>query len=260
MECFKQMLEIKGLKAGIEDLQILNGLDLTVNAGEVHGIMGPNGSGKSTLARVLAGDPTYEVLEGTVRFQGKDLLSLEPDERARMGVFLAFQYPVEVPGVTIGNFLRTASNARHEKELSALEFYGTLQDKLKELDLDSYWGNRYLNDGFSGGEKKRSEILQMMVLEPQLCILDETDSGLDVDALKVVSNGVNRMRSPERTILIVTHYERLLEYIKPDYCHVMLEGRIVKTEPGIELARQIDEQGYELIKQDNIQQQALPQH
>jgi Fe-S cluster assembly ATP-binding protein len=253
------MLEIKGLKAGIEDLQILNGLDLTVRAGEVHGIMGPNGSGKSTLARVLAGDPTYEVLEGTVRFQDKDLLSLEPDERARLGVFLAFQYPVEVPGVTIGNFLRAASNARREEEQSALEFYGTLQDKLKELDLDSYWANRYLNEGFSGGEKKRSEILQMMVLEPQLCILDETDSGLDVDALKVVSNGVNRMRSPERTILIVTHYERLLEYIKPDYCHVMLEGRIVKTEPGIELARQIDEQGYELIKQVNSKKQAISQ-
>jgi len=253
------MLEITGLKAGIKDMQILNGLDLAVKAGEVHGIMGPNGSGKSTLARVPAGDPTYEVLAGTVEFQGEDLLGLEPDERARRGVFLAFQYPVEVPGVTIGNFLRAASNARRDKELSALEFYGTLQDKLKELDLDSHWANRYLNEGFSGGEKKRSEILQMTVLEPELCILDETDSGLDVDALKIVSNGVNRMRSPERTILIVTHYERLLEYIQPDFCHVMLEGRIVKTEPGIELARQIDERGYDFIKQESNNHQVTAQ-
>jgi Fe-S cluster assembly ATP-binding protein len=254
------MLRISGLKAGIEDIQILNVIDLEVKPGQVHGIMGPNGSGKSTLARVLAGDPTYKVSAGTVEYCGEDLLALEPDERARRGIFLAFQYPVEVPGVTIGNFLRSAHNARHDEELSAMEFYGMLQDKLKELDLDGHWANRYLNEGFSGGEKKRSEILQMTVLEPQLCILDETDSGLDVDALKIVSNGVNRMRSPERSIVIVTHYERLLEYIKPDLCHVMLEGRIVMTEDGIDLARKIDERGYEFVKQHINGREAVEQH
>ncbi|MBN2083078.1 Fe-S cluster assembly ATPase SufC [bacterium] len=243
------MLKISGLKAVVEGMEILKGIDLEVKPGEVHGIMGPNGSGKSTLARVLSGDPTYAVTGGEVDYCGQDLLAMAPDERARTGLFLAFQYPVEVPGVTIGNFLRTAFNSRREEELSAMEFYGLLLNKVRELGLADQWVNRYLNEGFSGGEKKRNEILQMMVLEPQLCILDETDSGLDVDALKIVSEGVNKMRSPERSIIIVTHYERLLEYIVPDKCHIMLEGRIVLSEDGIDLARRIDEQGYEHVKQ-----------
>jgi len=248
------MLKITGLKAVVEEMEILKGIDLEVKPGEVHGIMGPNGSGKSTLARVLSGDPTYTVTGGTADYCGQDLLAMEADERARTGLFLAFQYPVEVPGVTIGNFLRTAVNSRREEELSAMEFYGMLTEKVRELGLNDQWINRYLNEGFSGGEKKRNEILQMMVLEPQLCILDETDSGLDVDALKIVSEGVNRMRSPERSIIIVTHYERLLEYIMPDKCHVILDGRIVLSEEGIDLARRIDEQGYEHVKKQQAAQ------
>jgi len=241
------MLEITGLKAQVEGLPILNGIDLTVPTGEVHGIMGPNGSGKSTLARVLAGDPTYEATAGKATYHGQELLGLAPDDRAKAGVFLAFQYPMEIPGVTIGNFLRSAVSAIRDEEIPAMKFYGMLQDQLKELKLDEQWVNRYVNEGFSGGEKKRNEILQMMVLQPTLCMLDETDSGLDVDALKIVSEGVNKMRAPDRTIIIVTHYERLLEYIQPDRCHVMLEGRIVKSD-GIELARQIDEKGYDFIR------------
>jgi len=243
------MLSIKGLKARVADMDILKGVDLEIGPGEIHGIMGPNGSGKSTLARVVAGDPTYTVLDGEVTFNGEDVFAMEPDERARKGVFLAFQYPIEVPGVTIGNFLRAAVNSRREDDMSAMEFYGMLQDKLKELGLDEKWSQRYLNEGFSGGEKKRNEILQMTVLDPALCILDETDSGLDVDALKIVSDGVNRMRDAKRSMLIVTHYERLLEYIMPDRCHVMIDGRIVLSEDGIELARNIDEHGYELVRQ-----------
>jgi Fe-S cluster assembly ATP-binding protein len=246
------ILTISGLEARVDDKPILRGVDLQVGQGEVHGILGPNGSGKSTLARVLAGDPTYEVTAGTVAYKNEDIAGLEPDERARAGIFMAFQYPLEIPGVTIGNFLRTAVNAKREaageEPIAAMKFYGTLMDKLKALDLDAHWGNRYLNDGFSGGEKKRNEILQMMVLEPELCILDETDSGLDVDALKIVSHGVNQMRGPGRSIIIVTHYQRLLEYIVPDFCHVMLNGRIVKSAPGIELAREIDSQGYEWLR------------
>ncbi len=242
------MLTVTGLEAGIEERQLLKGIDLQLGAGEVHGIMGPNGSGKSTFARVLAGDPAYEVLGGKALLNGTNLFDLEPDERARAGLFLAFQYPMEIPGVTIGNFLRAAVNARLENEISAMEFYGRLQQKLKELGLDEHWGNRYVNEGFSGGEKKRNEILQMMVLEPTFCILDETDSGLDVDALKIVSDGVNRMRGKDRSILIVTHYERLLEYIQPDKCHVMIDGKIVKSENGIELAREIDARGYDWVR------------
>lgn len=244
------MLQISGLKASVDGQPILRGIDLTIGAGEIHGVMGPNGSGKSTLAKVLAGDPVYEVTAGNVTYQGADLLKLKPHERAQAGIFLAFQYPMEIPGVSIANFLRTAVNAGREEELSALEFYGTLQDKLKELKLDSHWANRYVNEGFSGGEKKRTEILQMMVLEPKLCILDETDSGLDVDALKVVSDGINRMRDPKRSMVIVTHYERLLEYIQPDFCHVMLDGRIVKSSEGLDLARQIDELGYDFVREE----------
>ena len=243
------MIEITDLKASVGQTPILKGINLRLGAGEVHGIMGPNGSGKSTLARVLAGDPTYDVTGGSAAFHGDDLLELAADERARRGLFLAFQYPIEVPGVTIGNFLRAAVNAQRDEELPAMEFYGMLQERLKELGLDESWGNRYLNEGFSGGEKKRNEILQMMVLQPRLCILDETDSGLDVDALRIVSEGVNQMRSAERSILIVTHYERLLEYIAPDRCHVMLDGRIVLSQDGVGLARDIDERGYEFIRE-----------
>lgn len=246
------MLTIKGLEARVDQTPILKGVNLNVAPGEVHGIMGPNGSGKSTLARVLAGDPTYEVTAGTAVYKGESLLELEPDVRAQRGLFLAFQYPLEIPGVTIGNFLRAAVNARREEPVPPLEFYATLQLKLKDLQLDDFWANRYVNEGFSGGEKKRNEILQMMVLEPTLCILDETDSGLDVDALKVVSEGVNRMRNSERSIIIVTHYERLLEYIQPDRCHVMLDGRIVKSSDGVDLARDIDARGYDFVRDETL--------
>jgi Fe-S cluster assembly ATP-binding protein len=242
------MLEIHNLHASIDDTDILNGVSLQVKPGEVHGILGPNASGKSTLARVIAGDPTYTVTNGEVQINGENILDLPPDERARMGVFLAFQYPIEVPGLSIGNFLRAAYNAVHDTEMPAMQFYGLLQEKLADLKLSEQWGNRYLNEGFSGGEKKRNEILQMMVLDPSICILDETDSGLDVDALKIVSEGVNRMRGAERSIIIVTHYERLLEYIKPDRCHVMMDGQLVFSEDGIELARKIDEHGYDFVR------------
>jgi Fe-S cluster assembly ATP-binding protein len=245
------MFEINNLTARAGELSILKGLNLTIPTGEVHGIMGPNGSGKSTLARVISGDPSYQVDTGSVVYNGLNLLDLPPHERARSGVFLAFQYPMDIPGVTIGNFLRTASNAVREQEISAMEFYGTLQDRLKELQLDPFWGNRYVNEGFSGGEKKRNEILQMLVLQPSLCILDETDSGLDVDALKIVAEGVNKMRSPERTMLIVTHYERLLEYIQPDRCHIMMDGQIIHSEPGKSLADRIDKEGYEWLRTGN---------
>jgi Fe-S cluster assembly ATP-binding protein len=241
------MLKIEGLRASIEDKEILRGVDLSIPEGEVHGIMGPNGSGKSTLVKVIAGDPAYTVTEGSVSYKGVDLLELEPDERARTGVFLAFQYPMEIPGVSIANFLRAAVNSTRGEELPVFQFYAMLQDKLKELQLDEFWGNRYVNEGFSGGEKKRNEILQMMLLDPKLCLLDETDSGLDVDALKIVSDGVNRMRGAERSMVIVTHYMRLLEYIAPDKCHIMLDGRIVKT-GDVELARKIDAEGYEFIR------------
>jgi Fe-S cluster assembly ATP-binding protein len=249
------MISVANLKAAVDGVPILNGVNLNVGPGEVHGVMGPNGSGKSTLARVLAGDPVYEVTGGEVLYEGENLLELEPNERANKGLFLAFQYPMEIPGVTIANFLRSAVNAKSESEVPALEFYSALQDKLKELQLDENWANRYVNEGFSGGEKKRTEILQMMVLEPKLCILDETDSGLDVDALKIVSEGVNRMRDGKRSLIIVTHYERLLEYIQPDFCHIMLGGRIVKSD-GIDLARKVDELGYEFVRAETEQSKA----
>src|ERR687885_1660493 len=227
------MLEIKNLNARVDDNEILRGIDLTVNAGEVHAIMGPNGSGKSTLAGVLAGRDAYEVTAGEVRYEGKDLLEMDPEERAREGVFLAFQYPVEIPGVSNTYFLRAAVNAvrahRGQPELDAVAFLKLVRQKLKVLHIDEDLLKRPVNEGFSGGEKKRNEIFQMAVLDPKLAILDETDSGLDIDALKVVADGVNALRSKDRAILVITHYQRLLNYIVPDKVHVLVDGRIVKT-------------------------------
>ncbi len=245
------MLDIKNLQVIAEGKQILKGIDLHVNAGEVHAIMGPNGSGKSTLARALAGHPQYEVTAGQVTFDGKDLLDLDPDERAREGVFMAFQYPVEIAGVNNAYFLKAAVNARRkhqgQPELDAMEFMQLIKAKSKLLDIDQSMLSRAVNEGFSGGEKKRNEIFQMALLEPRLAILDETDSGLDIDALKLVANGVNAMRSPERAIIVVTHYQRLLDYIVPDYVHVLSAGRIVKS-GGKELALELEKKGYGWIE------------
>ena len=241
------MLEIKNLQVKVDDRQILNGLDLSVNAGEVHAIMGPNGSGKSTLAHVLAGKPGYEVTGGEVLLDGKDLLALGPDERAAQGVFLAFQYPLEIPGVATMTFLRTAINAqrkqRGEAELSTPEFMKRVRDAAAKLEINQDMLRRGVNVGFSGGEKKRNEILQMALLEPGLAVLDETDSGLDIDALKIVADGVNRLRSPRRSMIVITHYQRLLDYIVPDVVHVLSRGRIVRT-GGKELALELEARGY----------------
>jgi Fe-S cluster assembly ATP-binding protein len=241
------MLEIRDLKAKAEDREILKGVSLTVNKGEVHAIMGPNGSGKSTLARVLAGHPAYEVTGGTVTFNGKDLLDQDPEERACEGVFMAFQYPVEIPGVNNSYFLKAALNAqrkyRGEQELDAMEFLELVEDRLKVLHIDSELMRRPVNEGFSGGEKKRNEIFQMLVLQPTLSILDETDSGLDIDALKTVAEGVNAMRHPERSTVVVTHYQRLLNFIVPDFVHVLSDGRLVRS-GGKELALELEEKGY----------------
>lgn len=245
------MLEIKNLHAKIEGREILKGIDLTVKAGEIHAIMGPNGSGKSTLAKVLAGHPDYEVTEGEVIYRGQNLLEMEPDERAREGVFLAFQYPIEIPGVSNANFLRLAYNekAKHEgrDELDPLEFDDLLREKMRIVEMDASFINRAVNEGFSGGEKKRNEILQMAVLEPKLAVLDETDSGLDIDALRIVAGGINKLANKDNAILLVTHYQRLLNYITPDFVHVLYNGRIVKS-GGKELALELEAKGYDWIK------------
>jgi Fe-S cluster assembly ATP-binding protein len=244
------LLNIKNLHANIGDKAILKGISLTVNAGEVHAVMGPNGSGKSTLAQVLAGHPGYEVTEGEVTYNGQNLLELDAEVRAQEGIFLAFQYPIEIPGVTNAYFMRSAYNeirkAKGMTELDPLEFLDLMEEKIKLVDMDPAMMNRSVNTGFSGGEKKRNEILQMAVLEPRLAILDETDSGLDIDALKVVANGVNTLRRPDNATIVVTHYQRLLNYIVPDYVHVLANGRIVKS-GGKELALELEEKGYDWI-------------
>jgi Fe-S cluster assembly ATP-binding protein len=241
------MLVIKHLHASVEGKEILRGIDLTVNAGEVHAIMGPNGSGKSTLAHILAGREGYEVSEGEVLYQGKDLLTMPPEERAREGIFLAFQYPLEIPGVNTTYFLKAALNAirkhRGQPELDAMDFLALVKEKTKLVEMDQSLLNRPINEGFSGGEKKRNEIFQMALLDPKLAILDETDSGLDIDALRVVAGGVNALRSPERAMILITHYQRLLNYIVPDYVHVLSEGRIVKSGDK-RLALELEEKGY----------------
>jgi len=250
------ILEINNLHAGVEGKQILKGVDLTINAGEVHAVMGPNGSGKSTLAAVLAGREGYEVTEGRVFYRGKDLLDMDPEERAREGVFLAFQYPVEIPGVNTQYFLKAAVNEirKHNglPELDAWEFLALVKQKMKILHLPEDCLKRSVNDGFSGGEKKRNEIFQMAVLEPKLAILDETDSGLDIDALKVVSDGVNKLKRPDNAQFVITHYQRLLNYIVPDYVHVLSDGRILKS-GGKELALELEEKGYDWIVNGELQ-------
>jgi len=245
------MLEIKNLHAGIDGKEILKGINLTVNKGEVHAIMGPNGSGKSTLAKVLAGHPQYEVTQGEVLYEGRNLLEMEPDQRAREGVFMAFQYPIEVPGVSNAQFLRLAYNEKRkhlgEEELDPLEFKDLLKERAKVVEMDASFMTRSVNQGFSGGEKKRNEILQMAVLEPKLAVLDETDSGLDIDALRVVANGVNQLHTPNDAIILVTHYQRLLNYIVPDFVHVLSDGRIAR-EGGKELALELEAKGYDWLK------------
>jgi Fe-S cluster assembly ATP-binding protein len=243
------MLKIENLQVEIDGQEIVKGLDLEVGKGEIHAIMGPNGSGKSTLANVLMGHPRYEVTGGAITFQGEDVFELEPDERAKLGMFLAFQYPSEVPGVSVANFLRTAVNSVREEELSPMEMYRLIQEKMSIMQMDPKFAERYLNEGFSGGEKKRNEILQMLMLEPRLAIMDETDSGLDIDALQVVAKGVNELRGPDFSAVIITHYQRILRYIEPDHVHVMLDGRIV-TSGGKDLAHELEDKGYEWVRQE----------
>ncbi len=249
------MLEIKNLKVSIDGKSILNGLDLSVSAGEVHAIMGPNGSGKSTLAQVIAGHSDYEVTDGSVSFLGEDLLQLEPEERARLGFFLGFQYPVEIPGVNNAYLLKAALNAKRkvqgETEIDAFEFLKLAKEKMKLLDMDTSFLNRGVNEGFSGGEKKRNEILQMAVLEPKLAMLDETDSGLDIDALKSVAKGINALRSDDRAIVLITHYQRLLDYVQPDFVHVLSGGRIVRSGDK-SLALELEEKGYDWLQEAAI--------
>lgn len=247
------MLEVKNLHATIDGKEILKGIDLTVNDGEIHAIMGPNGSGKSTLSAVLTGNPLYTVTEGSATFNGKDLLAMKPEERACEGLFLSFQYPVEIPGVSMVNFMKAAVNARRkyrgEQPLNASDFMKLMREKRKIVQLDSKLSHRSVNEGFSGGEKKRNEIFQMAMLDPQLAILDETDSGLDVDAMRIVADGVNQLFTPQKSIIVITHYDRLLDMIRPDVVHVLYNGRIVKTS-GPELAKQIEAEGYDSIKEE----------
>ena len=246
------MLEIKNLHVSVKGVEILKGINLSVKAGEVHAIMGPNGSGKSTLVRALAGHPAYEVTQGTAIYFGKNLFELNVEDRSRAGVFLAFQYPVDVPGVSNSYFLRTAMNelrlSRGEKELDAVEFLKQVREKMKAVEMDPSFLNRPVNEGFSGGEKKRNEILQMAMLEPKLSLLDETDSGLDIDALNIISEGVNRLRSPERAFVLVTHYQRLLGYIQPDFVHVLMDGKIVKSGDKT-LALELESKGYDWVRE-----------
>lgn len=248
----KPFFECKNLRVAIEGNEILRGVDLTMNRGEVHALMGRNGSGKSTLAYVMLGHPAYEVLEGSIHYKGHDVLELDTDERARLGMFLAFQYPMAIPGVTVAKFLHSALKARAEEEgdeVAIKEFRESLNQAMDLLGVDHSFASRYVNDGFSGGEKKRLEILQMFVLEPELCVLDETDSGLDIDALKTVAEGVNAMRSDERSMLLITHYQRVLNYVQPDVVHVMMDGKIVRT-GGVELAEQLENEGYEWLEEE----------
>lgn len=243
-------LEIRNLHVSVEGSSILKGVNLTIRQGEIHALMGPNGSGKSTLANVLMGNPAYEVESGQIIFDGEDILELEPDERSRMGLFLAFQYPVAIPGVTVANFLRSAINARRrdknpeDKGISIPEFRRLLTDKMNYLEVNREFAGRYLNDGFSGGEKKRAEVLQMAMLEPKIAVLDETDSGLDIDALRIVASGVNRLVGPELGVLVITHYKRILDYIQPQHIHILMDGRIVES-GGPELADQLEASGYQ---------------
>ncbi len=245
------MLEVKNLRAGIEEKEILKGINLEIKAGEVHAIMGPNGSGKSTLSSVIAGKEEYEVSGGDIAFNGESILEMDPEERAHEGLFLSFQYPVEIPGVTVTNFIKTAINqtrkAHGKEDMPASEMLKMIREKSELLEIDRKFLSRSLNEGFSGGEKKRNEIFQMAMLEPKLAILDETDSGLDIDALRIVANGVNKLRSEDNAVLVITHYQRLLEYIVPDVVHVLVDGKIVKT-GGKELALELEEKGYDWIK------------
>lgn len=249
-------LEIRNLHAGIEGKEILKGVNLTVRQGEVHALMGPNGTGKSTLAYALMGHPNYEITAGEAWFKGQDILGLEPDQRSHLGLFLAFQYPVSIPGVSVANFLRTAINAHRkatnpeDKGISIPEFRRLLKDRMDLLKMDHSFAGRYLNEGFSGGEKKRAEVLQMAALQPEIAVMDETDSGLDIDALRIVSEGVNTLRGPKLGVLVITHYQRILNYITPDYVHIMMEGRIVET-GGPDLALHLEEQGYDWLREKN---------
>ena len=248
------MIKIKDLQAGIEEKEILRGIDLEINAGEVHAIMGPNGSGKSTLSNIIAGREDYEINGGTIDFEGEDLMDLSPEERAHKGVFLSFQYPVEIPGVTVSNFIKTAINesrkGRGEEAMEAREMLAMMREKTALLEMDKSYLSRSLNEGFSGGEKKRNEIFQMAMLQPKLAILDETDSGLDIDALRIVANGVNKLRSKDNAVLVITHYQRLLDYIEPDFVHVLYNGRIVKSGDK-SLALELEAKGYDWIKAEN---------
>ncbi|PHS67456.1 MAG: Fe-S cluster assembly ATPase SufC [Flavobacterium sp.] len=249
------MLQIKNLHAGVEDKDILKGVNLVVNPGEVHAIMGPNGSGKSTLSSVIAGNENFKVTQGSVFFEGEDILELDPDERAHKGVFLSFQYPVEIPGVSVTNFIKTAINetrkAKGLKDMPASEMLKMIKEKADLLEIDRKFLSRSLNEGFSGGEKKRNEIFQMAMLEPKLAILDETDSGLDIDALKIVANGVNKLKNKDNAVILITHYQRLLDYIIPDFVHVLIDGKIVKSGTK-ELAHELEEKGYDWIKEELV--------